>query len=268
MAKSKFEYVRDFEVETKCLQNCWIVVRIDGKGFHKFTDKHGFRKPNDARGLTLMSRAAARVMNEFRDVVVAFGHSDEYSFVFKKNTDIYSRRSEKILSLVTSLFSSSYVFFWPLEFPEKKLLYAPSFDARIVLYPTVENLRDYMSWRQADVHVNNLYNTCFWSLVLIKGLSREEAQNKLSGTVSSEKNELLFQEFNLNYNKEPEMFRKGTTLVRKSVVFPNETKPKAVIVPLHCDIIKDKFWQENDEILNSNAIPLIEYKDDLLCFSK
>ena len=35
MAKSKFEYVRQFEVDDPCLPNCWVVVRIDGKAFHK-----------------------------------------------------------------------------------------------------------------------------------------------------------------------------------------------------------------------------------------
>ena len=35
MAKSKFEYVRHFEAVDRCLPNTWIVVRIDGKGFHK-----------------------------------------------------------------------------------------------------------------------------------------------------------------------------------------------------------------------------------------
>lgn len=35
MAKSKYEYVRTFELEDKCLQNCWIVVRLDGRSFHR-----------------------------------------------------------------------------------------------------------------------------------------------------------------------------------------------------------------------------------------
>ncbi|GFR58438.1 tRNA(His) guanylyltransferase [Elysia marginata] len=35
MAKSKFEYVRQFEADDPCLPNCWVVVRIDGKAFHK-----------------------------------------------------------------------------------------------------------------------------------------------------------------------------------------------------------------------------------------
>jgi tRNA(His) guanylyltransferase len=52
MAKSKFEYVRNFETEDKLLPNCWIVIRIDGKGFHKFSDEHEFEKPNDVMPLT------------------------------------------------------------------------------------------------------------------------------------------------------------------------------------------------------------------------
>ena len=30
------------------------------------------------------------------------------------------------------------------------LKYAPQFDARVVCYPTLRNIRDYLSWRQAD----------------------------------------------------------------------------------------------------------------------
>lgn len=35
MAKSKFEYVRDFEADDTCLAQCWVVVRLDGRSFHR-----------------------------------------------------------------------------------------------------------------------------------------------------------------------------------------------------------------------------------------
>lgn len=35
MAKSKYEYVRNFEADDSCLRNCYIVVRLDGRNFHK-----------------------------------------------------------------------------------------------------------------------------------------------------------------------------------------------------------------------------------------
>lgn len=50
MAKSRYEYVKSFESDDKILQNCWIVVRVDGKGFHKFSKCHDFEKPNDKNG--------------------------------------------------------------------------------------------------------------------------------------------------------------------------------------------------------------------------
>lgn len=175
MANSKYEYVRNFETDDKCLLNTWIVVRVDGKGFHKFSEKHNFAKPNDKRALDLMVKSAGRVMDEFKDICVAYGQSDEFSFVFRKETDVYKRRASKLMTYVCSLFSSSYVFFWSSCFDsDTPLKYPPAFDARVVLYPTTANLRDYLSWRQADCHINNLYNTAFWALVLQGKLSNSE----------------------------------------------------------------------------------------------
>lgn len=48
-------------------------------------------------------------MQTFKDIFLAYGQSDEYSFVFKQDTTLYNRRSDKICSIVCSLFTSSYV---------------------------------------------------------------------------------------------------------------------------------------------------------------
>ena len=36
MANSRFEYVKKFEIDDQILPHCWIVVRLDGKGFTKY----------------------------------------------------------------------------------------------------------------------------------------------------------------------------------------------------------------------------------------
>lgn len=56
----------------------------------------------------------------------------------------------KLMTTVTSLFASSYVFEWPKYMVDTPLLYPPAFDGRVVLYPTNKNLRDYLAWRQVD----------------------------------------------------------------------------------------------------------------------
>ncbi|XP_070595099.1 probable tRNA(His) guanylyltransferase isoform X1 [Erythrolamprus reginae] len=263
MAKSKFEYVRNFEAEDKCLPNCWIVVRLDGRCFHRFAEQHDFRKPNDDCALNLMNKCAQAVMEEMEEIVLAYGQSDEYSFVFKKKTNLFKRRASKLMTLVATKFASSYVFYWKNYFKDKPLLYPPGFDGRVVLYPNDQNLKDYLSWRQADCHINNLYNTVYWTLVQKSGLTPVQAQERLKGTLANDKNEILFSEFNINYNKEPEIYRKGTVLIWKKeyeiikTKIKTETEEKEIeqtrmrnrLKPLHCDIIGNEFWEHNPEIL-------------------
>lgn len=40
MAKSKYEYVKQFERDEPLLPNCFAVVRVDGRGFHKYAIDH------------------------------------------------------------------------------------------------------------------------------------------------------------------------------------------------------------------------------------
>ena len=133
-------------------------------------------------------------MQEFRDIVIAYGESDEYSFVLRKSTELYSacmhvvrrqacdicslyhmpcptpfetnrqycitnrhaeRRASKLVSLICSCFTGSYVRHWSEHLPGTPLQTTPIFDARAVLYPSDQSLRDYLSWRQADAHINN-----------------------------------------------------------------------------------------------------------------
>ncbi|XP_034474168.1 probable tRNA(His) guanylyltransferase [Drosophila innubila] len=250
MACSRYEYVKSYEQDDRILPNVWIVIRIDGKKFHKFSNAHRFEKPNDENALNVMNAAGIAVMQEFRDIVLGYGQSDEYSFVFRKDTAAFKRRASKLLTYVTSLFSSSYVMNWA-KWMDRPLKYAPCFDGRTVLYPSDENLRDYLSWRQADVHVNNLYNTAFWKLVLESGLTNQQAEERLRGTLSADKNELLFQQFGINYNNLPAMYRKGTILLRKRVVQSENVQDKGrqAIVPIHEDLIGTQFWKKHTELL-------------------
>lgn len=177
-ASKTFEHLKKCRKRDYCLPNSWIVVRLDGRSFTRFTEMHNFEKPNDRRALELMNRAAVKVMEEIKDISLAYGQSDEYSFVLKKDTTLFDRDCHRITSVVNSLFTAAYVYYWDDFFAHNtKLLYPPGFDGRVVVYPDDINLRDYLNWRQADVHINNLYNTVFWALVL-KGNHNKRKVNR------------------------------------------------------------------------------------------
>lgn len=271
MANSQYEYVKNFEQWDAIAPSNWIVVRIDGRGFSKLCKKYNFEKPNDKRALELMNAAAVEVVRSFVDVVLAYGDSDEYSFVFHENCTLFERRAAKLATSVATQFTAEYCMLWSHYLPGTTLERPwPTFDGRCVAYPKRKILRDYLAWRQADCHINNLYNTTFWNLVLRGGMSNTEAEEFLKGTLSSDKNEILFQKFNINYNNESEMYRKGTVVYRAydddvkqnsdhgKVVDPSsksqiekdkKRKQKARIAIEHTDIIGDSFWEKRPYIL-------------------
>ena len=261
MSKSKYEYVKNFEVQSKCIPETFILVRIDGKGFSKFTTINGFAKPNDRKALDLMNIAANEVCKKFKDIFLAYGQSDEFSFMLGRDTDLYNRRKEKICSTLVSVFTAVY----NIKFEEimgKKAIGYAIFDGRVVEYPSLKSMKDYFSWRQVDCHINNLYNTCFWKFVLEEGLSHKKTEKILKDTVSSDKHELLFSKFKLNYSHEPAIFRKGSLLIRHWKSDPaklekyNQLKKEGKIKNLskpreklnwnleHCDLIQNKFWNQ------------------------
>jgi tRNA(His) guanylyltransferase len=94
-----------------------------------------------------MNNAAKEVMMNFSDIIISYGQSDEYSFIFRKSATLFNRREDKILSCLISLFSSSYALNFNLYFENQKPLKTPSFDGRIILYPSLEDLKAYLSWR-------------------------------------------------------------------------------------------------------------------------
>jgi len=218
-----------------------------------------------------MDAAAMHVMKTYPEVSMAFGESDEYSFLLRKSCNLYNRRSSKISSTFASLFAAAYTFNWATFFPNTPLQYPPSFDGRVVAYPSSSEVMDYFAWRQADTHVNNLYNTTFWALILKGGLSTAEAHAALKGTNSSQKQETLFSKYSINYNALPERFRKGSVLYRREardVALATgtliESEPsnevetsragksarvRMEIVVGHCDIIGPGFWEGSPAVL-------------------
>ncbi|KAJ5091365.1 tRNAHis guanylyltransferase Thg1 [Penicillium alfredii] len=280
LTTSRYEYVKAFEQPDILLPNTWIVVRIDGRGFHKLSDHYVFKKPNDLRALDLMNAAAVEVMKDLPDLCIAYGVSDEFSFVFHPSCQLFERRNAKLVTTIVSTFTAHYIHQWGTYFPSTPLQppYLPSFDGRAVIYPTTRILRDYMSWRQVDCHINNLYNTTFWTMVLQGGMSNTDAEQELKGTVSSDKNEILFKRFGINYNNELEIYKKGSVLYRQyelqtpnSAQTPTEEdtsvpestqsrsqqdklrklRRKAQVVVDHVDIIKDEFWERRPWILSN-----------------
>jgi len=71
-----------------------------------------------------------------------------------------------------------------------------------------------------------------------------QAEERLCGTFSADKNEILFSEFGINYNNEPQLYRKGSVLIRDKQRKEEEIEGRInkQILSLNEDIIGDSFW--------------------------
>lgn len=296
MANSKYDYhnAKELATESRFNEDTYLIVRIDGEKFHKFCPEHNFHKPNDKRGLDLMVEAAKCLMREFKGhIPLAYGHSDEFSFMIRSTSNLLSRRIQKLTSVLTSVFGAHYN-----DNFDKFFLYrqkhSARFDARIKEYANCKTVIEYFRWRQVDCHVNNLYNTTLHALTgryrrheLIpcdnmdssdrklfengsgdgklyelritpitewipdksKFFSSKDATDKLSGTVSSQKQDIMFLDYKINYNNELEQFKKGTVVVDTN----NDNLDS--IKHFNLDLINDySFWIKHQHIFNDSAL--------------
>lgn len=123
-------------------------------------------------------------------------------------------------------------------------------------------------------------------------MTNQAAMERLKGTVSGDKNEILFSQFGINYNEQPQVFRKGTVLYKNKMEPMNEEhmkdddgvkkaktkrqQEKAAVFETkeeNCDIISDPFWNDivrleefgwHDKALSARNIAI----DKLESFSK
>ncbi|MET8139449.1 tRNA(His) guanylyltransferase Thg1 family protein [Sphaerisporangium sp. NPDC005288] len=178
------------------LPGAWAVIRVDGRSFSRYTEQR-FDKPFDQRFSTLMTGTARSLLEEFGGRY-AYTESDEISVVLPPAFDLFGREVEKLVSLSASVAAAAFTHAAgePVHF-----------DSRVWLGNGVEDVVDYLSWRQADAARCALNGWCYWTLRK-DGRSQREATKLLERASIADKNELLYQH-GVNFNELPAWQRRG-----------------------------------------------------------
>jgi len=177
----------------------WTVVRVDGRGFSRFTESR-FEKPFDIRFRRCME-AAAKGLIEALGGVYAYTESDEISMLLPRDWDGFDREVEKLVSLAAGATSASFT----------QAAGEPAmFDARIWVGASEAAVVDYFRWRQYDATRCCLNGHCYWML-RNDGLTATAATAELDSKNAAAKQEMLFQR-GINFNGLPAWQRRGFAL--------------------------------------------------------
>ena len=190
---------REYFHGLRVLPGAFVVIRVDGRGFSKFTEVN-FDKPFDERFSALMVDTASALMSEL-GARYGYTESDEISLLLDPPSDLFGGSVEKLVSLSAGIASATFTHAAGIP---------AHFDSRIWLGAGVGDVADYFSWRQSDATRCALNGWCYWTLRK-SGKSAGQATKTLNGATTADKNELLY-EHGINFNELPTWQRRGIGL--------------------------------------------------------
>lgn len=132
-------------------------------------------------------------------MIYGYTQSDEISLLLHPEEQTFARKLRKLNSVLAAEASAKL---------SLTLGSIAAFDCRISQLPTVDLVVDYFRWRQEDAHRNALNAHCYWMLRK-QGDSSGTATTTLEGLSVGDKNELLFQRGQINFNDLPTWQKRG-----------------------------------------------------------
>lgn len=199
------EYEKQFS--QKAIPLLPVCVRLDGKGFSKFTK--GLKRPYDKRLSDLMVDTAKYLVKE-TGAIIGYTQSDEISLIYYsdnyKKQIFFDGKFQKLSSVLASMCASYFNYHKAEIIPEKKE-YLANFDCRVWQVPNKEEAANVLLWREKDATKNSISmaSRCYYS--------HKELLNKSANEIQ----EMLFQK-GVNWNDYPRFFKRGTFIQKKSVI--------------------------------------------------
>ena len=198
--------MKDYEVYSslKVPKNSRIIVRLDGRSFHKLAEDLNLVKPYDEDFYKVLCEVCKDLFSEF-SASFAYAFSDEISLLL--DSIPFEGRVEKINSVIASFAASSFVLHYNAQFKKP-----PSFDSRIIPVSDDDVVR-YFKWRQ-DESWRNCVNSHGISYLKSK-YSNSQANDKIKGMKLNEIHEFLFQN-GINLNDIETYKKRGIGVYRKN----------------------------------------------------
>lgn len=189
--------------------NSWVVIRVDGRSFSRFTETMKFQKPFDTAFAGHMINTTKALVNEFK-AIYAFTESDEISLLLPPTWDLFDRELEKVVSVSAAAAASKMTNLIVGAKYAEPLENAIMFDSRVCICSNEAAVTDYFRWRQSDANRCAINGYCYWTLRQ-EGMSARKATSTLEGK-SQDAKMLFLKEKGIEWDKVPGWQKNGTGL--------------------------------------------------------
>ena len=181
--------------------DCYIVLRVDGRAFHSYTEK--YERPFDPRFHEHMLRAAEALTESFVGDL-AYMESDECSLVLGPQWGYLGRSVEKLISLTAATAASAFA----VSSGDPV-----AFDSRVCVYSRLETVLDYLAWRQDDCWRCCVNGWAYWT-ARREGMDNRQATQIVDGP-SRLKHDFLHQR-GINVADVPSWQKRGSCILRET----------------------------------------------------
>lgn len=175
-----------------------LCVRIDGKGFSKFTK--GFRKPFDDTLSKTMIETAKMLLTE-TNASISYTQSDEITLIYtpgeKASEYMFGGKVSKINSILASMASVHFNYTLDSYVDTDKLAF---FDCRAWSVPDLAEASNVLLWRVQDARKNSISSLFRWTA----------GHSKMHGLSGEDMKALLKSDYFTDWDQLPNKYKYGT----------------------------------------------------------
>lgn len=249
MSKDEFgDRIKGYEAQGRfCYdETVPLVVRIDGRGFSKYTKKMKFRRPYDPVMTQAMIDTTSYLVEQ-TNADIGYTQSDEITLIFdgiepeSNSQRMFGSRDDKVKSVFASMATAKFI---SIMGPD----HLPHFDCRAFEVPSRKEAANTLLWRMVDASKNSISMTAHHYF----------GHKQLQGKSSSEMLAMIEPEDRAGYLTH-EAFRFGTLLQRKlfwvdasQLDIPEQFRPEGMVQRSHVASLEN--WTPHWEIANLEQV--------------
>ncbi len=240
--------------KTRLMRRTPVVIRIDGKAFHTFTDK--FKRPFDDVLIKTMQETAKYLCENIQGCSLAYTQSDEISLLLIdyqrfETSAWFDYEIQKMCSVSASMATMAFNRIFsetvsdlkfgdnPMDRYFEATYSGAMFDSRVFNIPR-EEVTNYFYWRQLDASRNSI------QMVGQANFSHKKLQNKSCNDIQ----DMLMTQKEINWNDFPTYQKRGSCVVRNKIVLDSDGEKETCM-------LRDPKQGENNWIIDKD-IPIFK----------